>query len=327
MTIGKTARKTRLRPGVSTNARSRKMPERAGRRCLHRAAPGVSGLHPWRAPYVPRYRETRVSTPICASRCHSGSSWARAVCASAHSRSASSGRARAPGAVQQRLREGLGVVGHGHGLRPRAQARQVGRDRAPAQAGVLEDAVGQGGVVEGLDLERHDADVGAQDQAGGGLVLHAPQPHEVRRRAAEGEVRVVAALLLVPLADEQQHEPVAEALADRAQQRPVGAPAEVADRDGDDVAALRRREGVGGERHGDRAAPGDALEARELLGGGDDRRRALGRLLVQDLQALALLVGGVVGALEAIPAPVPQLAAGAQAHDRARRAGTAACGR
>jgi hypothetical protein len=29
-----------------------------------------------------------VSTPICARRCHSGSSWARAVCATAHSRSA-----------------------------------------------------------------------------------------------------------------------------------------------------------------------------------------------------------------------------------------------
>ena len=62
----------------------------------------------------------------------------------------------------------------------------------------------------------------------------------------------------------------------------------------------------------DRAAPGDALEARELVGGGDDRRRALGRLLVQVLQALALRVAGVVGALVAVPAPVPELAAGAR---------------
>ena len=214
------------------------------------ACPGSTHARTIRAPATARHG---YRSPICASRCHSGSSCARAVWASAHSRSASSGRARAPAQLQQRLREGLGVGGHGHRLRPRAQARQVGRDRAPAQAGVLEDPVGQRGVVERLDLEGHDAHVGAQDQARGRLVLHAPQPHEVRRRAAEGEVGVVPALLLVPLADEQQHEPVAEALADRAQQRPVGAPAEVADRDGDDVAALRRREGVGGERHGDRA--------------------------------------------------------------------------
>ena len=160
-------------------------------------------------------------------------------------------------------------------------------------------------------------DVGAQDQARGGLVLDAPQPHEVRRRAAEGEVGVVLALLLVPFADEQQHEPIAEALAHRAQQRPVGAPAEVADRDGDDVAALRRGERVGGQRHGDRPPAGGALQARELVGRGDDRRGALGRLLVQHVEALALALGRVVGALEAIPAPVPQLAAGGLGHDRA----------
>ena len=72
------------------------------------------------------------------------------------------------------------------------------------------------------------------------------------------EIEVVAALLLVPLSHQQQHEPVAEALAHRAQQGPVRAPAQVADRDSDDVAALRRRERVGGQRDGDRAPAGQA---------------------------------------------------------------------
>jgi hypothetical protein len=224
-----------------------------------------------------------------------------------------------PPPVQQRLRERLGVGRHRHRLGPRPQTREVGRDGAAAQAGVLEDPVGQGRVVEGLDLEGHDPDVGAEHQACGRLVLQAPQPHEVRGLATEGEVGIVLALLVVPGADEQQHEPVAEALAHEAQQRPVGPPAEVADRDRDDVAAVRRGERVGGERHGDRAPAGEALDPRELVGHGDDRRRALGRPLVQDVQPLALGLAGVVGALEAIPAPVPQLAAGRQGDDRARQ--------
>ena len=97
-------------------------------------------------------------------------------------------------------------------------------------------------------------DVGAQDQARGRLVLQrapATRGSRAARQKAKSGSSPHSSSCHSP--DEQQHEPVAEALADRAQQRPVGAPAEVADRDGDDVAALRRREGVGGERHGDRA--------------------------------------------------------------------------
>ena len=231
--------------GQEDEAEARRVDERAQHEDAEEQAedagteplPACPALHPCRAPYGARYRETRVSTPICASRCHSGSSWARAVCASAHSRSASSGRARAPALSSSACAKASASARHGHGLRPRAQARQVGRHGAPAQAGVLEDPVGQGGVVERLDLERHDAHVGAQDQARGGLVLHAPQPHEVRRRAAEGEVRVVPALVLVPLADEQQHEPVAEALA-----RPrAAAPSRCASRGGRSRWRRRRR--------------------------------------------------------------------------------------
>ena len=53
----------------------------------------------------------------------------------------------------------------------------------------------------------------------------------------------------------------------------------------------RRGKRVGGERHGDRAPAGGALEPRELVGRGDDRRGALGRLLVQHVEALALALG------------------------------------
>ena len=64
-------------------------------------------------------------------------------------------------------------------------------------------------------------------------------------RAAGGEVRVTLALVLVPCADEQEDEPVAQPVGDLAQQRPVGAPAEMAERDRDDRAALRGRVGRG----------------------------------------------------------------------------------
>ena len=62
--------------------------------------------------------------------------------------------------------------------RPRAHAGELGRDRAPAEAGVLEDPVGQPGVVERLDLERHDPDVGAEDEPRGRLVVERAEPDE-----------------------------------------------------------------------------------------------------------------------------------------------------
>ena len=250
MTIGKTARKTRLRPGVSTNARSTKMPRSRPKIACTEPLPAcpcsTHGAH-HTCPASARHGCRRRSAPGAATAARPGPARSAPAPTRAAPRRGAPARRRSPSSA---CGEGLGVGGHGHGLRPRAQARQVGRDRAPAQAGVLEDPVGQGGVVEGLDLERHDA---RRRRTGPGARPPrppAPEPHEVR--APRGRRRSPASSphsSSCHVADEQQHEPVAEALADRAQQRPVGAPAEVAERDGDDVAALRRREGVGGERH------------------------------------------------------------------------------
>ena len=68
---------------------------------------------------------------------------------------------------------------HGHRARPGAHAGEVAADGAPAEPGVLEDAVREAGVVERLDLERDDADVGARGSA-------APPPSSLRRPARRG---------------------------------------------------------------------------------------------------------------------------------------------
>ena len=87
-------------------------------------------------------------------------------------------------------------------------------------------------------------------------------------------------------------------------------------REGHDAHLPGGGRGPGGQRRrrsccssGRSASPGAGIA---LVGRGDDRRRALGRLLVQVLEALALAARGVVGALVAVPAPVPELAAGAR---------------
>src|SRR5947209_1633961 len=62
---------------------------------------------------------------------------------------------RAPSRLLAQCRgERVGVGGGRHRVRPRLDAGQLGRDGPAPEAGVLEDAVGQAGVVEGLDLER-----------------------------------------------------------------------------------------------------------------------------------------------------------------------------
>ena len=91
-------------------------------------------------------------------------------------------------------------------------------------------------------------------------------------------------LLLVPGADQQQHE-LRHPLRDRAQQRPVGAVAEVAERDRDDgLARRRRREGVGGERDEQRLAALLARDLAERVGDDDRHRGAHARGQVQLLQ-------------------------------------------
>ena len=95
------------------------------------------------------------------------------------------------GARPQRRDPLLGPVGDRHRAVPRAHALEVGRDRAPPELGVLEDPVRQRGVVELRALERDDPDVGERDQPRRLLVRAAPEPDEVRRRAAGLVVRVV----------------------------------------------------------------------------------------------------------------------------------------
>ena len=119
-------------------------------------------------------------------------------------------------------------------------------------------------------------DVGAARSA-------APPPRRSGGRARRGSARARQAWKsgsspdssVVPLADQQQHE-LRHPLGDRAQQRPVGAVAEVAERDGDDGRArVGRRERVGGERHEQRlVAALRAGEVAERVGDDDGQRRA-----------------------------------------------------
>ena len=113
---------------------------------------------------------------------------------------------------------------------------------------------GSAGVVELRALERDDPHVGERDQPRRLLVRAAPEPDEVGRRAARLIVRVVRALGVVPLADQQQHQ-LRHPLRDRPQQRPVGAVTEMPERDRDDRRRrIGRRERVGGERDQQRLA-------------------------------------------------------------------------
>ena len=182
------------------------------------------------------------ASPSARNRSHSGALTRSAVCSSAHARSSASGREPRARLRAQRSDERLRVGHRRHRPVPGVHAGQLGGDRAPPEAGVLEDPVGQRGVVERLDPERQDPDVGAEDQPRRLLVAAPAEPDEARRRAAPREVGVVLALVLVPRADEQQDE-LGHLLGDGAQQRPVRAPAEVAERDGDHRAARVRAPG------------------------------------------------------------------------------------
>ena len=149
------------------------------------------------------------------------------------------------------------------------------------------------------------------------VVVEGAEPHELRHRPDRGEVRVAVGLVLVHGADHERDEVVAQALADGAQQRPVGAAAEVPERDGDDAAALRCRERVRRHRDERRVAAGGVLEADELVGHGRDERGVSGRRLVHLREPRAHARRGVVGHLVAVPAPVPELAAGHRVDHRA----------
>src|SRR3954451_23058927 len=163
MTTGKTARKTRLSPGVSTNARSTKMAMSRAKIAAQSRSWRVRAPPMLRTIRAALSRDARVDADLRQALPERLVLRPRGLREGALAQRLIRPRPRA-GAVQQRLDEGLGVDGDGDGLRPRAQARQIGRDRAPAHTRVLEDAIWQGGVFERLDLEGDDAHVGAEHQ-------------------------------------------------------------------------------------------------------------------------------------------------------------------
>ena len=92
-----------------------------------------------------------------------------------------SGRSRAPACARSAATNASAsatvVTARSHVCTPASSGEIVRRP----EAGVLEDPVGQRGVVEGLDAEGQDADVGAEDQPRRLLVVAAAEPDEVRR--------------------------------------------------------------------------------------------------------------------------------------------------
>ena len=150
--------------------------------------PGFAPLVRVRAPQrVLGVSGSALTIPSSRSRSHSGAFWCSAVCSSAQARSSASGPHRVPAAARSAATHASGSGGGRHRLRPGGDAGQRRRDRPPAEAGVLQDPVRQPGVVERLDLERHDPDVRAEDEAGGLLVGALPEPHE--RSAPRGTPR------------------------------------------------------------------------------------------------------------------------------------------
>jgi hypothetical protein len=177
---------------------------------------------------------------------------------------------------------------------------------------------GQSGVVERLDPEGDDPDVGAPDEPRGLLVVARAEPHDLRAGAAPRGIRVAGDLVRMKRADGEDRQ-LGHALAHRPQQRPVAPPPEVAERDGDDAAPrIVRREAVGRERDELRLPAGLALQPGELVAGDEGQRRAGRRLLVQLGEPRAEPRPGVVRHLVPVPAPVPELGLRPRGDDRAR---------
>ena len=213
-------------------------------------------------------RSRRRRSPAPRSRSHNGPFCARAVCASAQARSSASGRARAPANARSAAAKASASSATSTARAHVRTPASVGRHRAAAEAGVLDDPVGQRGVVERLDPERHDPDVGAQDQPCGRLVVQRARarrtaPSRARRRSPRRPCTRPRAT--APTSSSTRSSP--QALGHRAQQRPVRPPAEVAERDRDD---RRRRSGAGNESAASGTsvglAAGRLLEADQLVG-------------------------------------------------------------
>ena len=269
------------------------------------------GLRPGRARAAPQrvrgVSGSALTIPSSRSRSHNGAFWCSAVCASAHARSPVSGSDRVPAAARSAATHASGpaavVTASDQVATPASGGATV---RRPRRA-YFEDPVGQPGVVERLDLERDDADVRTEDEARRLLVGLLAEPDDVRRRTARRVVLVAGHLVVVPRADEEQDE-LRHPLGDRPQERPVGPAPEVPEGHGDDgPGRVGRREEVGRQRHELGGAPLLALELGEAHGGGDRQRRPLRGRLVVGGEPRAALRRRVVGVVEAVPAPVPEL--------------------
>ena len=195
---------------------------------------------------------------------------------------------------------------------------------APPEPGVLDDPVGQRGVVERLDAERDDPDVGAEDQPRAAAASsRRAEPDELRRRPDRGEVRVALGTRRRAGADQQQR----RARRRGARRRRAAAPSRCGGRGARARRRRRappgggRRERVGGERH--ERAPRGRPHAR---GARARRTRRTSARPERPPPRAAPRGARACGArrrrrLVAVPAPVPELAAG-----RARRASPRASG-
>ena len=262
------ARALRLRRGrepVDERARPRLRPDRAQRALRGVRVLPVAAAHP-------------SAIPSARSRSHSGPFCARARSAPAPTRAArASGRDRAPACARSAAANASASVGDVDRPRPRAHAGERGRDGAAAEARVLDDPVGQRGVVERLDAGTARSRRRRRGSAARRLVVERAEPDELPGIARHGrEVRV--ARRTRPRA---RRRPAArrgrrQALGDRR----AAAPSRCAGRG---ARARSRRPpppsgaGKSSADIGTSAAsrPAASLEAHELVGdGGDERARA-----------------------------------------------------
>ena len=253
-----------------------------------------------------------MSTPICRRRSHSGWFCARAVCASAHSRSSRSGvgpRAGLPAARRRTpRRRPRRVTARSHVRTPARSGVTV----AAAEPRVLEDPVGEAGVVERLDLER------ARSRRRPQRISRARPRRRLRRRARRGSGRCAAGrrsprrrrIVLVPVADQQQHEPVAmrSATARSSVQsvRQPRWPSETATT----VAAAGRAPGRSRRRAATSVASRPASRSRRAsssLRRRTSATRSSAACSCSSSSRSRWRGRGVVGVLVAVPAPVPEL--------------------
>ena len=272
----------------------------------------VRGLRGLRLSSHPRRRSLPSrpdSTPSASRRSHSGAVLAAARSGPAPMRAASwSGLVRVPAcersAATNASASGATSTARSH---VRTPARS-GVDRAPAEPRVLEDPVGEAGVVE-----RPSARRGRCRRRRTGSAAPPPRPSGARARrgwaprGTRGSRRRRPTRRRATRRRAAARAPASPRPPARRSRQSI-AVAEVPERDGDDRGArVGRGEAVGGERHQRGLAARRALEVGERLGGHEDEVGALAGERVQREQPLAHPLRRVVGLLVAVPAAVPEL--------------------